>query len=309
MKLQKCFLSSVAFSSVKTSRMEPEVLCLQWNEFQTNLRSSFKDLRNSVDFSDVTLVCEDQKQILAHKVVLSSGSSFFKSIFSVNPHPRPLLYLRVKFSDLQAIVRFVYTGQCKVGRDELDRFLEIANNLEIVGIANEEDIKVSELPNHDDLENANDEADAKVISESVFENLNEQTDVERACGNNIKGKNNDTTREEERDNLNGIKREPKEKTGISCNECKQIFATQSDLTEHMSKEHLSYGYQIFSADKSLSSHKKVQNTKKTDPWLRLETEEQLTFFGRGQKDTKAYDKDFHSFGYVLGFDPIKELPI
>ena len=77
----------------------------------------------------------------------------------------------------------------------------------------------------------------------------------------------------------------------------------------MSKEHLSYGYQIFSSDKSLSSHKKVQNTKKTDPWLRPETEEQLTFFGRGQKDTKAYDKDFHSFGYVLGFDPIKELPI
>ena len=279
-------------------------------DFSFQASKTLSSLFDQPDFSDVTLVCEDQKQILAHKVVLSSGSSFFKSIFSVNPHPRPLLYLRVKFSDLQAIVRFVYTGQCKVGRDELDRFLEIANNLEIVGIAHEEDIKVSELPNHDDLENANDEADAKVISESVFENLNEQTDVERACGNNIlKEKNNDITRETERENLNGIKREPKERVGISCNECKQIFATQSDLTEHMSKEHLSYGYQIFSADKSLSSHKKVQNPKKTDPWLRLETEEQLTFFGRGQKDTKAYDKDFHSFGYVLGFDPIKELPI
>ena len=39
--------------------MAAEVLCLQWNEFQANQTSSYRSLRKTPDFSDVTLVCED----------------------------------------------------------------------------------------------------------------------------------------------------------------------------------------------------------------------------------------------------------
>ena len=272
-------------------------------DFSFEVAKTLSSLFDQPDFSDVTLVCEDQKQILAHKVILASASPFFKNILSLNPHPRPLVYLRVKFSDLQAIVRFVYTGQCKVGQDELDRFLEIAKSLEIVGVTNDEDIKVTKLSEHDDLENADDEPNAGVVSESVFEYVNEQSDVERACDNNIHEKNNGITREEERDNLNGIKQEKAQHTGLSCNECKQTFPTHSHLTEHMSKDHLSYGYQMFSSEKSLSSHKLVYNAKNTKPGVHFsETEEQLTFFGSGQKETIAYDKNFFSYGYILGFE-------
>ena len=276
-------------------------------DFSFEAAKTLSSLFDQPDFSDVTLVCEDEKQILAHKVILASGSRFFENILSLNPHPRPLLYLRVKFSDLEAIVRFVYTGQCKVGQDELERFLEIAKSLEIDGLANDEDIKVTKLSNHDDFENANDEANARVISESgaAFENQNfdenEKSDIEGACANNIHEKNKSITREEETDNLNQIKAEPKGKTekdvSLSCNECKQSFPTQSHLTEHMSKDHLSYGYQMFSSAKSLTSHKLVQNAKKANPGLHYpENEEQLTFFGSGQKETIAFDKNFYSFG-------------
>ena len=36
-----------------------EKLCLQWNDFQENIKSAFGNLREDKDFKDVTLVCVD----------------------------------------------------------------------------------------------------------------------------------------------------------------------------------------------------------------------------------------------------------
>ena len=36
-----------------------ERLCLQWNDFQDNLSSTFGTLRDDKEFTDVTLACED----------------------------------------------------------------------------------------------------------------------------------------------------------------------------------------------------------------------------------------------------------
>ena len=35
-----------------------EKLCLQWNDFQENIKSAFGDLRKEKDFADVTLACD-----------------------------------------------------------------------------------------------------------------------------------------------------------------------------------------------------------------------------------------------------------
>ena len=51
-----------------------EKFCLKWNDFQTNVTSSFRKLRNSDEFYDVTLVSDDQQQMSAHKIVLSASS-------------------------------------------------------------------------------------------------------------------------------------------------------------------------------------------------------------------------------------------
>ena len=53
-----------------------EKLCLQWNDFRDNVSSSFGDLRDDKDFTDVTLACEDGQQVEAHKVVLIAPSLF-----------------------------------------------------------------------------------------------------------------------------------------------------------------------------------------------------------------------------------------
>ena len=60
-----------------------EQLCLQWNDFQESILSSFKDLRQDKELTDVTLACEDGQQVEAHKVVLVASSPFLLNIHSV----------------------------------------------------------------------------------------------------------------------------------------------------------------------------------------------------------------------------------
>ena len=62
---------------------------LSWNEFATNAPKTFKQLWREQDFTDVTLATEDDQQIKAHKVILSSSSDFFRNLLLRNPHPNP----------------------------------------------------------------------------------------------------------------------------------------------------------------------------------------------------------------------------
>ena len=86
-----------------------EKLCLQWNDFQENITSTFKELREDTELTDVTLACEDGQQIEAHKVVLASSSPFFMDLLKKNKQPHPLIYFRGLTSiDLGAIMDFLY---------------------------------------------------------------------------------------------------------------------------------------------------------------------------------------------------------
>ena len=54
-----------------------KILNLQWQKFQNHTSVMLQELYNSQRFSDVTLVCDDQTRILAHKFVVSAGSVRF----------------------------------------------------------------------------------------------------------------------------------------------------------------------------------------------------------------------------------------
>ena len=71
-----------------------EKLCLQWNDFQDNIKIAFGNLREDKDFADVTLACEDGQQVEAHKVILAASSPFFQKLLRRNKHPQPLIYMR-----------------------------------------------------------------------------------------------------------------------------------------------------------------------------------------------------------------------
>ena len=112
-----------------------EKLCLQWNDFKANVSSSFRELREDKDLTDVTLVSEDGSQVEAHKVILAATSPFFREILKRNKHPHPLVYMKgLKSEDLVAIVDFLYFGEANVFQENLDSFLSVAEELRLEGL-------------------------------------------------------------------------------------------------------------------------------------------------------------------------------
>ena len=117
--------------------MSAEKFCLRWNDFEANISEAFKELRDDKDFFDVTLACDDN-QMEAHKVIISACSPWFRNILRWHPHQHPLLYLRgVKYSELVAILDFMYNGEVNITQDDLKSFLNVAAELQVKGLSQE----------------------------------------------------------------------------------------------------------------------------------------------------------------------------
>jgi len=111
-----------------------EKFCLRWNDFESNISVAFREIRDEKDFFDVTLACGD-RQIQAHKLILSACSPFFRGVLRRNPHAHPLLYLKgVEYGDLQAVLNFMYHGEVNVAQEELNSFLAVAEDLKVKGL-------------------------------------------------------------------------------------------------------------------------------------------------------------------------------
>ena len=112
-----------------------EKFSLKWNDFQDNVKSAFAALRKDSEFTDVTLVCKDGHQVEAHKVILAASSPFFQNILKRNKHAHPLIYMRkMKSEDLLSVDDFLYFGEANIYQDNLDAFLNIAEELELKGL-------------------------------------------------------------------------------------------------------------------------------------------------------------------------------
>ena len=112
-----------------------EKFCLKWTDFETNVSKSFGILRNEEYLHDVTLVCDDNSQVSAHKLVLSACSEYFKTIFRNNSHPNPLICLEgVSSPELRNILDYMYIGEANIYQESLDNFLSLAERLKILGL-------------------------------------------------------------------------------------------------------------------------------------------------------------------------------
>ena len=115
-----------------------EKFSLKWNDFKSTVSKSFGILREEKDFFDVTLVSDDERQIPAHKLVLSACSDFFKSILRNNSHSHPLLYLSgIHSTNLSLILDYIYQGEVQIYQEHLDSFLEVAQKLKIEGLTSD----------------------------------------------------------------------------------------------------------------------------------------------------------------------------
>ena len=120
----------------------PDNFSLIWEDFQENVSKSFSNLREDRVFSDVTLVCEDNRQVAAHRVVLSFCSPLLLSVLRSLKHPQPLIYFwGVRLQQLEAVLDFCYRGQVSVNTLELDDFIRVAKILGIKGITGGDNVE------------------------------------------------------------------------------------------------------------------------------------------------------------------------
>merc|ERR1712129_686968 len=115
-----------------------EKYCLKWNEFEANIRESFKTLREEEKLFDVTLATDDGQHIQAHKMVLSAGSHFFSDIFMKTNYSNILIYLKgISSAELEPITDFLYNGEAFITQDYLPTFLGTTKELQIKGLLGE----------------------------------------------------------------------------------------------------------------------------------------------------------------------------
>ena len=155
-------------------------VCFQFADFKENINASFESLRKNDDFADVTLACEDGQQIEAHKVILAASSTFFQNLLRKNKHAHPLIYLRgVNLKDLVAIVDFLYFGETSIWKENLETFLNIAEEFKLKGLTG--DNEANEIENMP-TENISTENQPKVKPKRLKKERSEHSDLASSTG-------------------------------------------------------------------------------------------------------------------------------
>ena len=193
-----CFVSNFppfCWEKIQQTQNMKELALLQWSDFQENRSTYYQNVRLSLDFSDVTLACEDDEgfTIEAHRFVLASGSSFFQRLLSrkkTSEHPHPLIFLTgMRRNHLEAVMDFLYLGETRVQQTELLEFLQAAQTLGVTGLLQQNHQKNSTENAAEKVEVTNQEAisqDLLVKEESDQINTNtliEQTQPETTTSN------------------------------------------------------------------------------------------------------------------------------
>ena len=103
--------------------MDQEKFNFTKHSYLENLSVMMKNLIKSSDFADVTLVCEDKKQIKAHRNILSACSPVFKEILQIDRSPSSIIYLRgVNSSQMDSLLQFIYIGEATILQEQINEF-------------------------------------------------------------------------------------------------------------------------------------------------------------------------------------------
>lgn len=98
----------------------------------------FDELLRNEAFTDVTLACEGGTSVKCHKMVLAACSSYFQSLFTELPCRHPVVVLKdVKYSEMKAILEYMYRGEVNVAQDQLAALLKVAEALKVKGLVEE----------------------------------------------------------------------------------------------------------------------------------------------------------------------------
>ena len=102
-----------------------------WNTFTSYGKVLFRDLMETGNFSDITLVSDDQHQFQVHKFILSYCSPMFQKILKNNPANATIFLRGISHRDIQSIIQFMYLGKTIIHKGRMKKFLKVAKDLSI----------------------------------------------------------------------------------------------------------------------------------------------------------------------------------
>ena len=115
--------------------MTSEKLQLNRKNFNKEILGALSLMRHDKDFTDVTLVCEDEVLVKAHRIILASASSFFKAALMRKKVSRKRkLFLRgLTAVQVETALDFLYLGEVAVVEQEVASFIQVAQDLGLKG--------------------------------------------------------------------------------------------------------------------------------------------------------------------------------
>ena len=156
-------MSWTFYKNVSDRTFMMDVFNLTWKTFGKHLSQTVQDLLVDDKFANVTLVCDDQRQLRAHKFILSACSPVFRSVLMNNStETNPLIILRgIKYQDMRDILQFMYQGETSVTKKRMKDFMKAAEELEVKIISKKHRAKKDKAPEIVDIDVDDDNAKSK----------------------------------------------------------------------------------------------------------------------------------------------------
>ena len=201
--------------------MYKEKYSIKWNAYLDHLKSIMKEFMIDEEFSDVTIVTEDKKQIKANINILSASSPIFKDILKKEKNSNTILYLRgIQYSEMETIIQFIYLGEATLSIERIEEFLALAKSLEIKELV--EALEIKELESNNELDDEpssfNPDPVIKLEEENVkFDDLTKPAQHQRRGVSGSKSKH-------------------------ECNQCQRTFSGSGALSNHKKSVHQGVEY-------------------------------------------------------------------
>ena len=224
---------------------------LKWESYPDHLKDMMLKMMTTSEFSDVTLICNDRKQIKSHKNILSACSPLFKEMLQIDKGASSLIYLKgINSSEMELIIQFVYLGEASFPQENMNEFFDVAKSLEIKELCNYAGNQSDDF-SKTDKENEFEKSFNKILSQepnNFAERFQQILDQEQTkIVENFQQKSN--------------RNQVSNKVGNSnhkCDKCEKVYSDSANLSRHK-KTHAGIKY---SCDKCGAQFNDNSNLKK-----------------------------------------------
>ena len=222
--------------------MHQEKYSLTWHTYSDHLISMMSELMMNEDFSDVTLITEDKKQIKANINILSACSPVFKDIFKKEKNSNQIMYLRgIQFPELESIMQYIYCGEATFYEERMDEFLAVAKSLEIKELCNtgtEANDEPEDEPSSYDEKTFTENLEEEIVASDQMKIQAKQERQRRAVA--VNGKYDCDQCQKTYSGTGGLythKQLVHQGVTYACDQCAQQFTRQASLALHIQSKH------------------------------------------------------------------------